>query len=96
MFTGQIEARQVPHKDSNCHYSKILQKEHCPWPQQPHQLQGNLPPTLLEKHLLTVSLSQGAYEHTSICNPSPGLAAALELFFSSRYPHDHHGENMSS
>lgn len=34
-----------------------------PRPQQPHQLPMNLPPALLEKHLLTVSLSQSTCTH---------------------------------
>lgn len=42
MFKDQTEATQVPHKGSSCHCRMILQKEHCPWPQQPHQLQMNL------------------------------------------------------
>lgn len=41
-----------------------------PRPQQPHQLPMNLPPALLEKHLLTVSLSQSTCTHIHL-QPQP-------------------------
>lgn len=92
MFLGQIETQrqQLPLQHDCAEGGLPLATKGTSAPSEPSPSSPGKAPS----HCVPATGSTCTHIHL-ICSPSPGLASALELSFSSRDPQDHHRENSS-